>query len=346
MKIPTSPSELTAKWLTSALQGTCPGVRVTHCRPEALTGEQGIAADLLRIRLEGDGELPVSVIAKLQPADPLARAQLDAMGFFEREVGFYRLLADPTPIDTPRCYHCDFDPESKHAVLLLEDLVPARNGSSVAGCTVDEVAAVLRALAGLHARWWQDPHVLTQDWLRLPSMVAPSAVAEVFERAWPSFLSKLSTPIDDTISAMKEWISGALHTASITLFETGPRTLIHNDIQGDNLFFTEHDDRSVVFLDWQLTTCGRSVVDAASAIRGSLPLDVRRIAEPELVRGYHEALVAAGVKDYALEQCRADYDLATVLGPARLATAVGLLAGLTPHPGAPWDTLFPRFAPG
>jgi hypothetical protein len=166
----------------------------------------------------------------------------------------------------------------------------------------------------------------------------------VFERGWPTFLTKLSNPVDDTVLAMQEWISGALHDASTALFETGPRTLIHNNIQGDNPFFAYRGGRSVVLLDWQLTTYACSVVDAAWAIRGSLPLEVRRIAEPGLLRGYHDALVAAGVHDYSLDQCRVDYDLATALGPARLATAVGLHAGLTAHPGAPWDIVFPRFA--
>jgi len=35
--------------------------------------------------------------------------------------------------------------------LVLEDLAHARNGNSIAGCSVDEVARVLFTLAVLHA---------------------------------------------------------------------------------------------------------------------------------------------------------------------------------------------------
>jgi hypothetical protein len=40
----------------------------------------------------------------------------------------------------------------------------------------------------------------------------------------------------------------------------------------------------------------------------------------------------------------ADYRLATVLAPARLACAVALTDGLQAHPGAFWDMLLPRYS--
>ncbi len=221
-------------------------------------------------------------------------------------------------------------------------MAPARNGNSVTAGTVEEVAAVLRALARMHARWWQDDTLANHPWLGLRSMLAPSAAADVFERSWPSFLGKFSPPVDQEIVAIKAWISSALGEAATTLFDTGPRTLIHNDIQGDNMFFPDDPNLPVVFIDWQLATYARGAVDVASAIRGSLEPEVRRSAEAELLRGYHEALVRGGVRGYSIAQCQADYDLAAVLAPARLASAVGLHPGLTGHPGAAWDTLFPR----
>lgn len=343
MDMLTTAADLTPDFLTAALQTRFPGAAVSRCRSEPLTGARGMTGAMLRVHLSGDRpELPATVILKIPPAHPGSQAQLNAMGFFEREVGFYRQLSDQTPLHTPTCYRAEFDPETGHAFLLLEDLAPARNGDSVAAGTVEEVAAVLLALARMHSRWWQDVTLADHPWLGLRSMLAPSAVAEVFELSWPSFLRKLSISVDDEIVAMKAWISSGLNEAAATLFEFGPRTLVHNDIQGDNMFFPDDPDRSVVFIDWQLATYGRCVVDVSSAVRGSLEPEVRRSAETDLLRGYHEALVRAGVRDYSLAQCRADYDLAAVLAPARLATAVGLHPGMRAHSGAPWDTLFPR----
>ena len=318
---------------------------MTALRLEPLTGERGIAGTLLRLHLTGDApSLPASLIAKLPPADPADRAQLNAMGFLEREVCFYASLASGTPVCTPTCFYADFDPVTGGSLLLLEDLVWARNGDTVAGGSVDDVAAVLPALARMHARWWRDDRVEDQVWTRLPSMLAPSAAAEVFERSWPTFLSRLSVPVDGEIAPTKTWISSTLPAASKALFDTGPRTMIHNDVQADNLFFSREPDRPVIFIDWQLVTYGRCVVDVASAIRGILEPEVRRHAEPSLLRLYHEALVRSGVQNYPLERCQADYQLATVLAPARLASAVGMHPGLSAHPGAAWDTAFPRLA--
>lgn len=341
--LPTCAGDVSPEFLTSALRAHHPDALVTTCRPGPLIGQRGMASSLVRLQLDGT-EIPASLIGKFAPADPGLRAQLRAMGFFEREVFFYRSLAGTTPVGTPMCYFADVDPNTGDAFLLLEDLSPLRNGSSVVGGTVEEVTATLLALARMHARWWQDAAVVDQPWSRLPSMLAPSAVTEVYERSWPSFLAKLSDGADEDLRAIKAWISSRLHEAATTLLETGPRTLIHNDVQGDNLFYGDESGRSVIFIDWQLVTSGRGVVDVAALVRSGLEPAVRRQAEPALVALYHDALVQAGVRGYPLDQCQADYDLATVLAPARLASAVGLQPGLQAHPGAPWDSLFLRLA--
>ena len=79
-----------------------------------------------------------------------------------------------------------------------------------------------------------------------------------------------------------------------------------------------------------MVTSARGVVDVAEWIRGQLDPKIRRAVEPDLIRTYHDALLAHGVQEYAIDQCLADYQLATVLAPARLACAVGLSDGLQP----------------
>lgn len=191
--IRTSADDVSSAFLTSALRNDFPRADVTWCRPEPLTSERGMSRTIVRLHLGGEAGLPASLIGKLTPADPAGRAQLHAMGFFEREVRFYRALAAATPMDTPTCYFADLDPGTGHAFPLLEDLAPARIGDTVAGATLEDVTVALLALAGCTRGWWQDATVGDQPWLRLPSMLAPSAVAEVFERSWPLFLSRLST---------------------------------------------------------------------------------------------------------------------------------------------------------
>jgi hypothetical protein len=346
MQVPASPDELTADWLTSVLnaQGLGPS-SVQSCDAELLVGEQGMTGQLARLRIQyrdNQPGLPETLIAKFSAAEPAQRVVISALGHYEREVRFYELLSSRTPVPTPHCYYSHLDSETGFALLLLEDLARARNGNSIAGCSVDEVARVLLTLARVHATWWQAVDLANASWLRLRSLLAPQAMVGAFSDGWPSFLQKLSIPLTSQISEMGDWIGQTLPAATTTLFDSGPRTLILNDVQADNLFFGDADGE-VIIIDWQMATYARCIIDVAGWVRGQLEPEVRRTAEPQLIRLYHDALVASGVLDYPFEQCKADYRLATVLAPARLACAVGMSEGLHAHPGAFWDTLVPRY---
>ena len=346
MQAPASPHELTAEWLASVLDGQgLEPASIQAFSAELLGGEQGITGQLARLRLRYQDDrpgLPATLIAKFSAAEPGARAVISALGHYEREVLFYELLSSRTPVPTPHCYYSHLDSETGFALLVLEDLAaPAHNGNTIAGCSLDEVARVLVTLARLHAAWWQAVELANASWLRLRSLVAPEAMIGAFNGAWPLFLRKLSIPITSQINEMGDWIGQNL-AAATSLFSSGPQTLIHNDVQADNLFFGDVDGE-VILIDWQMVTYARCVIDVAGWIRGQLEPEVRRISELQLLRLYHDALVASGVQGYTFEQCMADFRLAAVLAPARLACAVGLSDGLQAHPGAFWDTMLPRY---
>src|ERR671916_1992160 len=346
MRVPASPEEISAEWLTSVLPGAGPGPNcVTSCDVELLGGEQGMTGQLARLHVRYQDDqpgLPTTLISKFSALEPAARAVINALGHYEREIRFYGELSDRTPVLTPHCYYSHRDPETGFALLVLEDLARARNGNSIAGCSVGDVTRVLLTLARLHARWWQAADLANASWLRLRFLLAPDAMVGAFGDAWPSFLRKLSIPLTSQISEMGDWIGQNLPAAAVTLFDSGPRSLIHNDVQADNVFFA-HIGREVTLIDWQMVTYARCVIDVAGWIRGQLDPEVRRTVEPELLRLYHDSLVTSGVQGYPFEQCQADHQMATVLAPARLVCAVGMSDGLQAHPGAFWDTLFPRY---
>ena len=345
MQMPASPDEITSDWLTSVLErnGTG-GQKVQSFTAELLGGEQGMTGQLVRLAIRYSDErsnLPKTLIAKFSAAEPAARELISALGHYEREVRFYESLASRTPVPTPHCYYSHLDDSTGAALLVLEDLARARNGNSIAGCSVDEVARVLLTLARMHATWWQAEDLANAAWLRLRWLLAPEAMVGGFSQGWPLFLPKLGIPVTSQITEMGDWIAQNLPAAA-ALFDSGPRTLLHNDLQADNLFFGEADEE-VILIDWQLVTYARCVIDVAQWIRGQLEPEVRRTVEPRLIRLYHDSLVANGIHDYTFEQCLADYRLATVLAPARLAGAVGMSDGLQAHPGAFWDTSILRY---
>jgi aminoglycoside/choline kinase family phosphotransferase len=350
MDIPVRIDGLTPDWLTTTLQttGVLAQARITALHHQDLGAKKGTTGQLARIRLDYDAletNAPRSLIAKFSSLDPGTREAVHSMGFYEREVRFYEQLAARSLLRTPRCYFGSVDLASGYSLLLLEDLAPARNGSSAGRCSVAEAESALRALAPFHATWWQQPLLQEHPWLQLRSFVAAEQLQAVFHQTWEPFLSKLSIPITDEIIRLGEWLSLYLERVSRYIYQEGPRTLIHHDFHADNLFFGDDSDpQSLVVADWQLTTYGRAVLDVAWFLGGSLDSNDRREHESRLLRIYYALLVDKRVHDYTFEQCLDDYRLAMLLPPARTVAAVGIsaLSGDTKK-GGPWDVILPRY---
>jgi hypothetical protein len=135
-----------------------------------------------------------------------------------------------------------------------------------------------------------------------------------------------------------------LRAVSVAMYTEPPRTLIHNDVQGNNLLVDRDGEPSLAVVDWQLTTCARPGLDLARFLVGYLDIAERRGHEDRLLQIYHSVLTERGVADYSLEQCSDDYRMGLVMKASRLATGVGVLPGVTPTPGGFWNVVFPRYA--
>lgn len=67
----------------------------------------------------------------------------------------YKAFGDDPPVRTPRCYLAREDRLRRRSILLLEDLSATAEFRTVAdSVTAAEAEAVVDALAGLHARFW------------------------------------------------------------------------------------------------------------------------------------------------------------------------------------------------
>ncbi len=76
----------------------------------------------------------------------------------------------------------------------------------------------------------------------------------------------------------------------------------------DNIFFDpENGDNPVVVFDWAMACVERGVGDIAFLLGTSVTTDLRRKVERDLIRQYHQRVLANGVSDYSFEQCWADY---------------------------------------
>jgi aminoglycoside/choline kinase family phosphotransferase len=344
---PSQPSDLTAAWLTAALRASraVSRARVTSFEVQPLSPEKGMTGTLAVLVLRYDvaePDAPLTLVAKFSSDHPQLRAVVHSMGFFEREVQFYRELAGSVPVRTPRCYFADVDPVDGWSLLLLEDLTHERCGSWAGGSSLAEVQVALSSIAAVHARWWENPILPTKAWLSLAGLTSVPQMQQIAIDSWPGFLDRLSVPVTTAIADAGELVGRHLTETAAYLLESSPSTLIHHDFDADNLIFSWVDGRlSVTVLDWQLVTRGHAAVDVAWLVAGQCDPATRREHERDLVTGYHRLLVQHGVPDYPFEQCWDDYRLAMLMAAARVCTSVGALPG--PRGGF-WDAVFPRYA--
>jgi aminoglycoside phosphotransferase (APT) family kinase protein len=341
------PDHLSATWLEGVLRrqrvltrGSVLSVVVEPLTAASFTGV------FRRVTLRYDDEQadgPSSLIAKFSTPNRDLRATIHSMGLYGREVAFYTELAAATPVPVPTCYHAAVDEVDGRCVILLEDLTNAHRGRSTDRCSTATAEATLAAMARVHARWWQRRDLDSVPWLDPDTIMPAQTYQDQFVAAWPAFLDKLSIPITDQVRGFPEWAAQSLAAVLQRSFYSPPMTLIHHDLQADNLLLGDgHELPPVTIIDWQMVVRGRGPVDLAYLLSGSMDPDERRLSEHHLMDRYASCLAAEGVQGYGVADCVADYRAALLLPPTRLAIAVALSPQLTPHVGAFWDVLFDR----
>ena len=89
-------------------------------------------------------------------------------------------------------------------------------------------------------------------------------------------------------------------------FAAAPVTLCHGDLRLDNVFWGSPDNSSpVTLVDWQIAIKARGPYDIGYFMSQSVDPAIRAANEESLVREYHRALAANGVRDYSFDRCTA-----------------------------------------
>jgi hypothetical protein len=310
--VPTDES-IDAGWLTAQLRSHGFAAEVKDfTRRQIGTGQIGKCIRY-EMDIDGDSAAPRSLIGKFPSDDPLSRATGVALRNFLKEVSFYQQLQSSLRIRTPRCYFAQIKDEGPEFMLLLEDLSPAEQGNQLAGCSETVARAALSQLVGLHAPSWNDARLLELDWLGQSTPESGAMVTSLYNAQLPGFMERFGDKLDADqraiITAFGQ--SSALQQRS----QSEPFALVHIDFRLDNLLIDETGPEPIVTtVDWQSITVGNPMTDVAYFIGAGLLADTRRSAEDALVREYHQALLAAGIADYAWTNCWEDYRRATFAG--------------------------------
>ena len=115
---------------------------------------------------------------------------------------------------------------------------------------------------------------------------------------------------DEVYAPIVGWRAAARrHVRALVAALHAPTTLCHLDLHLDNVFFGSQYPGGVAFIDFANMALAPPMQDVAFFLGINLDVPVRRALDADLVRVYHDALLAGGVRDYPFERCWRDYRL-------------------------------------
>ena len=331
------PAAIDADWMQRALAAggasACPAIGDVVV--EDLGSATNAFGRLLRCHLTVDGGLaadPATVIVKLPTADRRAFRFAKWLSMHERECLYYRRVARHARIRSPALLYGDFDEDTHRFVLVLEDLRDLEVPVQAAGVSAGRARLAVREIARLHGQFWGA--------VDCPALSGCSDVLAPKFRRFMQIACLLCLPVvlerfGDSFSPQTRRLAEALGpriTAHLAAVAAGPRTFIHGDYRGENLFFGPEvgggasagggaggDDFAVV--DWQGCGLGAGLYDVAYFLGTNVVPGDRRRIEGEALEEYHDIVCRLGARDFTFDDCWRSYrqNMLSVLMPCILA---------------------------
>ncbi len=317
--VPATMNDITPEWVTEALRegGHIGSARVVSFDGETIGEGVGFLGELRRLHLHYDREqagAPATLIAKVPTAFPEARNVGMQFRYYERENRFYEQVAPHVGLRIPRAYYTGTDVEAGNFVLLMEDLGGvAHIGDQLAACDLATAEMVVGELAKFHAAWWNHPMLEKLDWM--PRVNAPVQLyaGQLYQEAWPGFVARYGSGLSARMLDVGQRL-GPAWNAIMDDYAKGQAFISHTDFRLDNMLFGKQGSPvRFAVIDWQLCVRGGGLYDLGYFVSQSLPVELRRSAERDLIRLYWDTLTAHGVSDYPFERCWDDYRIAVLV---------------------------------
>jgi hypothetical protein len=332
---PRTVGDITNAWLSTVLGRTVTGYATAFL-------EGGVLSDafkLYAITYDGKGaSAPSSVVVKL------ASRVKDLRGFalmgnaYKKELNFYQYLAKDVPINSPKVYGCfsDGSEGAEYFIIVMEDLTAHSKVFDQVDDPPNEAFARKLALeaAKLHATFWES------ETTRLPwvgrddnrYVFALDALAQMGNTTWAPFRvlweqmygrdifdREAFTPVEELTALLCGPKGIAIHAKIYDILSSRPKTLLHGDMRGDNVFRTHPalgksvEHATLTFIDWQILHAGPPGPEFTQAWQYSLEPEVRR-KDKDMLKQYHDTLVELNpvaaaytydmlLEDYALSFC-------------------------------------------
>jgi thiamine kinase-like enzyme len=297
-EVPPTPEHITDEWLTLALCGSVPGVRV-------LAHELGPRHDgtssrrTLQVEFNQAGRaagLTERLFTKSGPGF-MTRLASAAVSLGVIEAMFYAQIRPLLDIEAPTTKYSAYDPLTNRHLLIVDDVSQtrgARFGNILTRrLTRGQAEQVVDTLAALHSQLWNAPLRSrfgswlpdSYEWMaRLNVTInAPKRILVGFERG--------RDVIPPELYSRRRKIAAAL-MRSLEINTSGPQTLLHGDVHPGNWYLTR--DGRMGLYDWQCTVRGAWARDIAYALSTHLTVEQRRDWERDLIARYRERLAESG----------------------------------------------------
>lgn len=293
--VPREPSQMTADWLTAALDPKYPGAVVESLHIGTVI--QGTATKVrLMLTYNEAGHnhrLPPTMWFKggleAHSDDPVLLA------VYEGEANFYMKFADELQMNIPKCFCAHIDHESRWSFLLLEDLL-ARNASfgyATNPATPSQAAALVDQLAKTHGRYWGSAEIASDETLQNGGPVIQSLFDLFTPEKWRRCMALprgefVSGELDD----FERLTGGILKLLKNNMAKAN--CLVHGDAHHGNTFYTPDGKGS--FIDWQGPAHNVWAHDFSYYIITALSVEDRRHNERDLVQHYVKSIGQYGVE--------------------------------------------------
>ena len=306
----TSAAQITPEWLTEALRrnGSLERGRVTSVVVKAThTHPVSVVSHLEVTYATGTSPgAPAQLFLKVsnpdfEPAAPRERPP--------EEIEFYNSVAPRMPdAPLPRCFDAAFSRTTGRAHLLLEDLSATHYHPPLPLTdTLAECELATDCLAQVHAFWWE--HV--ELGCGIGRLLSVAEVNELAHRAAANFTRFVDMHGARLSTDERRFFERAIATFPrpwVRLTDAKGLTVTHGDAHQWNFLFPRaaHGGR-VYLIDWQLWHVHIGPRDLAYMLMLWCAPERRAQMEQTLLRRYHQALLARGVRGYDWHDCWQDY---------------------------------------
>ncbi len=285
--IPRHPGDITAGWLTAALQERHPGA---HVAAVDVLGSSEVTNQHVRLGITYDDAAgaPTSMFGKLLPLEPARRESIASTRMGPREARFYAQLAPKLSLRVPQVHVAATDGDDREFVVLLEDLDASgcRVSDGTWGIERDGAAQALEDLAGMHVRY-EVPARREVEAAWVPGYSAGGTyAADRLQVALDHHRDRIS---DEFATICELYIA---HRVAVHALWTGPDvTVVHGDTHIGNLFL---DGDRVGFYDWGVIHLDQPLRDVSYLIQMAMQPPERAAHERELLRHYLAVRSALG----------------------------------------------------